>query len=329
MRGLKFFRNLLILFITIVLGASAASAQRNTITGFVFDESRRPVSQIFVELQNEFYTTISRQRTVGSGMFNFNNLGGGQYYVKVQTAGTNYQEQVKEVVLSNIPGARIASEHVDIYLKTKKPRAESSSAPNGVVFAQEVPAEAKKLYEDGLADLVEKKEEGLTKIKQSIEVFPDYFAALDRLGVEYLTRGYHEPAFVLLTKALAINPRSFSSTLGVGVAAFRLGQTAKALDHFLEAIKLDKGSFNAHLWAGIAYHQKGDLSAALKSLLEAEKLSNSNASEVHWQLARVYKDLKKFAEAANALEEFLRLRPEVQDAEAIKKAIASLKKKQQ
>lgn len=327
MRESKFFCNLLFLFVIIFLGASAASAQRNVISGFVFDESRRPVSQIYVELQNEFYTIIGRQRTVGSGMFNFNNLPGGQYYVKVQTAGTNYQEQIKEVVLSNIPGARIASEHLDIYLKIKKSRAESSSAPSGVVFAQEVPAEAKKLYEEGLADLAEKKEEGLTKIKRSIEVFPDYFAALDRLGVEYLTRGYYEPAFVLFTKALTINARSPSSAFGVGVAAFRLGQTAKALDHFLEAIKLDKGSVDAHLWAGIAYHQKGDFSAALKSLLEADKLSNSKSSEVHWQLARVYKDLKKFTQAAKELEEFLRLRPDVQDADAIKNVIASLRKK--
>ncbi len=41
---------------------------RNSIYGVVFDPSGQPVSEIYVELQNEFYSTIGREKTSASGV---------------------------------------------------------------------------------------------------------------------------------------------------------------------------------------------------------------------------------------------------------------------
>lgn len=322
---------LLLLFVALThLSFSDVAAQsRNSVTGFVFDEARRPVSQIYVELLNDFYTTVSRARTSGSGMYTFTNLPAGNYYVKTLNAGTDFEEQTKSVSLvpiSAVEGRGAASEQVDFYLKIKKVRNGTLSTP-GVVFAQEIPAEAKTLFENGVNELPTKKDEGLEKIKRAIEVFPDYYLALDRLGNEYLTLGHYEAAFILFSKALLVNPKSFSCMLGIGVAEFRLGQTARAADRFAEAAKLDRTSINVQLWLGITSHAKGDLKAALASLLEANKLSGGNTPEVHWQLARVYKDQNNFPEAAKSLETFLRLRPDAKNAEEIRGIIQSLRQK--
>jgi tetratricopeptide (TPR) repeat protein len=184
------------------------------------------------------------------------------------------------------------------------------------------------LYEAGLNDLENKRDaEGLDKIKRSIEAFPDYYLALDTLGNEYVNREYYEAAYILLTKAVSVNSRSFSSTFGLGLAAFRLGRTDDALARFQEAVVIDNGSANAHLWLGIAQHAKGDLEKALRSIKEAANLTGEGVPEIHWQLARVLNDQKEYAEAAKELELFLKYRPDAANREKIKEMIRTLKQK--
>lgn len=319
----------LVVSVILSVALSTSAQERNSVAGFVFDESRRPVAQIYIELQNDFYSTVARTRTGGSGLYRFAGLPSGNYVVKVLSVGTDFEEQSRSVSLipiSIIAGRGAVSEQLDFYLKARK-KNDALAAP-GVVFAQEIPAEAKSLYEEGVNDLSNKNEAaGLDKIKRSIEAFPDYYMALDKLGNEYIARGHYQAAYVLFTKALMVNSRSFSSTFGIGLAEFRLGQTEQAINRFKQAVKMDKGSANAQLWLGIALHAKGEFSQSLTSLLEANKLSGETVAEVHWQLARVYKDQKKYADAAKELELFLKYRPDAENREKIRELIGALRQK--
>lgn len=310
----------------LIVGTSQASAQ-NRINGFVFDESRRPVPQMYVELLDEGYSTIARTRTGGTGLFNFSNLTAGQYTVRVLVGGTSFQSQSISVTFSNIPGARIGSEQVDFYLKVNPKAAGAKPGAPGVVFAQEVPAEAKRLYESGVADLESKKEEGLVKIKGAIEAYANYFDALDRLGNEYLNRGHYQAAFVLLTKAVDINSKSFSSNFGLGLAAYRLSQPEAAIKSLEKAAEIDSSSINAQLYLGIAFHSVKKYDQALAALKKANDLTGGTAGEVHFQLARVYKDQGKFARAADSLELYLKYKPDAPNVAEVKEAVSSLRKK--
>ncbi len=302
---------------------------RNSITGFVFGESRTPVSEVYVELQTDMYATIARTKTNGTGLFRFIGLEAGRYVVNVLTTGTDYQStsiSVSLVPISNMPGRGSVSEQVDFHLKVR-PRGAALSSP-GVVFGQEVPSEAKSLYEAGVEDLANAKAtEGLEKLKRSIEIFPTYYYALDRLGNEYVALGHYQPAIVLLTEAIKVNPRSFSSVFGLGLAEFRSNRVDQSLEQFRNAVKLDKESPNANLWLGIAQHAKGDFQEALESLKKANSLSKGTVAEVHWQLARVYKDLNRFGESASELELFLKYKPDAANAAELRKIIQHLKTK--
>lgn len=304
---------------------------RNSITGFVFDEARSPLSEVYVELLSDFNSTIARTRTNGSGLFAFRGLPSGQYNVKVLPYGVDYEGQTRSVSLvgvSAIPGSGAISEQVDFYLKAKRNTNVGPLAAPGVVFVQEIPPSAKKLYEAGIEDLQNKKEnEGFDKLKKAIELFPEYFLALDRLGTEYIIRGHYRPAFVLLTKAVEVNPRSFSSTLGLGLALFRLQQVDEAVKNLRRAVEIYNKSANAHLWLGIALHQNKNLLQAETALIQANKLSKGESAEVHWQLARVYKDQNRFREAADELELFLKYNPKAEDTEKIKQTIITLRQK--
>lgn len=303
---------------------------RNSIVGFVFNESRQPLADAYVELLSDYNSTLSRTKTNGSGLYTFKGLPAGQYVVKVSHYGGDYEGQTRAVSLvgvSVIPGRGTVNEQVDFYLKPNKNANSGPLAAPGVIFVQEVPNAAKKLYEGGVEDLHNKKNEGFDKLKKALEIFPDYFLALDRLGTEYVVRGYYTPAFVLLTKSVEINPRSFSSSFGLGLALFRLNQIDKAVENLQRATEIYNKSANAYLWLGIALHENKNLTKSEIALTQANKLSKGESADVHWQLARLYKDQKRLSESADELELFLKYKSDVEDVEKIKQMIVTLRKK--
>lgn len=324
--------NYLILGLIIVFaGALNTYAQRNNaISGFVFSGARQPVSDIYVELQNEYGSTLTRVRTNGAGFYTFRSIPQGYYIVKTLTYGTSYQEQSRRVSLvsiSAIPGSGGINEQVDFSLNVNRSYIGPLATP-GVVFAQSVPKDAEKLYNNGVELLADKKEEeGFDKLKRALEIFPDYFLALDRLGQEYVVKGYYRPAFVLLTNALKINPKSYSSSFGLGIAQFKLGQTSESLKSLRQAVSFYGGSIDAHLWLGIVLHADGNLKEAEESLIKANELSKQKSAEVHMQLARLYSAQKRFNEAANELELYLKRKDDVSNLDEINKTIKSLREK--
>lgn len=306
--------------------SSDASAQ-NRITGFVFDEARRPIPQIWVELLDEGYSTIARTQTGGTGLYNFSRITSGQYVVRVLVGGTSFLPQSQMVSFSGIQGARIGSEQIDFYLKVDPKAGTPRLSAPGVVFAQDVPNSARRLYDAGVSDLENNREEGLVKIREAIEAFPAYYDALDRLGNEYLNRGHFEAAYILLTKATEINSKSLTSHIGRGISAFRLGRNSESVSSLEKAVEIDSASINANLWYGIALHSVKKYDQAITSLKKANNLPGGDVAEVHWQLARVYKDQGKYAKAADELELYLKKNPNAPNANEVKQIVASLRNK--
>lgn len=303
---------------------------KNSITGFVFTESRQPLSNVYVELLSDLYTTIARVRTSGAGFYAFRGLSAGNFKIKVLPYGTDYEEQTLSVSLisiSAIPGSGSISEQADFNLRLKKVNDGPLGSP-GVIFVQAIPDSAKKLYEEGINYLRNKKDkEGFEKLKKALEIFPDYFSAIDRLGTEYVVRGYYRPAFVLLSKAIEINPRSYSSLFGLGLAQYQLQQFGTAVKTLQQAIEINDKSINAHLWLGVALQRTGNLTQAEIALTKANKLGRGESAEVHFQLARLYSEQKRYREAADELELFLKYNSNSEEVEKIKQTIKQLREK--
>ena len=343
-----------------VHAAAPAPQGRNLITGMIFDESRRPVSEVYVELLNELDVTINRARTSSNGRYEFPGLGEGRFKVKVLPLGTDYAQQVQEVHISNVSalggGSGGEMKQVDFYLRLRPELLGGPFYAPGTLFAQEVPDAAKKLYEKGVGELRSKKEaEGFASLRQALELFPTYYLALDRLGTEYAVRGnqdkrYFEAARVLLIKAVEVNSKSFSSRFGLGFAQYHLGLNKESVENLQQAVSLNIKSPNAHLWLGIAQRRAGDSAQAEAlrkradspskskeaetywqqaeaSLKRANDLSKGKEADVHWQLANLYNGQKRYAEAAAELELFLKHKPDARDAEKIRQMIGQLKQK--
>ena len=295
--------------------------QANSVGGHVFDENRNPLADFQVELLNDAESVIQRTKTDSSGLFVFRRLTEGIFQVRVQTYGTSYIGQTQRVQLERTR----AYEQVDFNLKTKK--ATETTATTGVLFVQEVPEQARKEYERA-ASLLQKpelKKEGLDTLKKAIELFPSYFEALELLGTEYVKEKEYEPAIPVLTKAVEVNRRAYPSLYMLSVAQYNLKQLPEAVESMRRAITLNQKSMNANLWMGMLLRYEKKLDEAERYLKQANQLAESKLSEPHWQLALLYNDLKRYKEAADELELFLKVQPDAKDTEMIKKLIARLR----
>ena len=326
--------------------AASLAQGRSSIYGTVYGDARRPVADVYVELLDDFNASIRQNKTDASGRFQFSGLVDGRYILKVHTGNTGYLEHTQQVVISAISsvvpseGARSGgadNQHVDIALRLdERGMYGPFSTIPGVVFAQEIPPVAKRNYEEGIAYIREKKEEqAFAKFKAALEVFPDYYAALDRLGAEYAVRGvsekgvtspeYLQAGFVLLTKATQTNPRGYSSMYGLGWTEYHLGMTTEAIDHLGKAAAINGKSSDPYLFQGMAYRRAKMPDKAEEALKKADQLASGKSADIHWELANVYNSQKRYGEAADQMELYLKLAPKGKDPEKIKELIKRLR----
>src|SRR5689334_15855711 len=140
----------------------------NSISGHVSNDQRSPLADIRVELLDEVDSVIRTVKTDGSGLFVFRKLSDGTFQVRVQTSGTNYISQTKRVDLARPHGFGAAFEELEFVLVTKDGR----TAKPGVVFVQEVPETARKLFEKAsdLLNKSDKRQEAFAALKSAIDL---------------------------------------------------------------------------------------------------------------------------------------------------------------
>jgi len=312
---------------------SAYAQFGNSISGHVFGLQRQPLSDISIELLDDFSRTIARTRTNAAGRYFFNRISSGRFRVRILPYGLDYEEQEQEIEIQNFSrdGITTGFDNVqkDFYLKQRK--GTQPNTKSEFVFVQEIPRQAKETYKKAIDLLDSKKEEqGLKELKSSIEMFPQYFEALERLGLEYVKLKHFEAAHILLNKAVEINPRAYKSWYGLAYSLYSLNAIDQALKAAEKANSLDKFSVESKLLTGVLLRQSKRYEEAEKDLKKAKELAKGLVAEVHWHLALLYGyNLKRYREAANELELFLKARPDSKDAEDIKKLIKQFKEKGQ
>ena len=304
------------------------SVSNNTISGHVSNDQHVPLANLRVELLNEVDTVISTVKTDGSGLFVFRKLSDGTFEVRVQTSGTNYASQTKRVDLARPTGFGVATEEVDFVLSPIKSNPGSVAKP-GVIFVQEVPEAARKQYQKAtdLLDKSNRRQEAFAALKSAVEIFPQYFDALELLGTEQVKDQQYEAAIPVLTKALEVNSKAYASCFALGVAQYHMKQVPMAIESFRRALLLNEKSINANLWLGIALRQTTRPEDAEAYLKRADVLAESKLPDAHWQLALLFNQLKRYKEAADELEIFLKVEPDARDAEQIKKLIQRLRER--
>lgn len=317
-----------------LLATSSVFAQNNSISGGVFGINRTPIADIHVELVDEYGSSIQRGRTNGAGRYRFSGMPAGNYYVKIMPYGTDYDEQEQQVQLRNFTratntGTSTSSIHevMDFYLRVRKG---VDPAMVGVVFAQDIPSEAKKNYERAITELADNKDkQAFESLKKAIEIFPKYFLALDRLGKEYLEGGHYEASAILLQMAADVNAKSFSTWHGLSYSYYHLKKYDEATKAMEKALTLNTGTPEALLLSGMLMKQNKKYDEAEKQLLKAKELSKDRFPQIHRELAMLYaNELKRYPDAIRELKAYQKADKNA-NQEQINKIIANLEAKVQ
>ena len=309
-------RNLLVGILAILIVGTCVEnvlAQgRSVIQGFVFDKNRNALIDVDVELLNEYYQLRQRARTDASGRYEFQGLADGYYTVRVLPFRYDLEDSEQQTEIRTIDatgrGGGIEYKSLDFYLSPKKGGLAEAEA--AVIFAQDVPEDARNAYKQAIKDLAEKRQqEGIDGLVKAITIYPEYFDALYRMGKDLYFLGKYDEAWRYLLKASEANPKSPYSFYYMGYSFYKLGKDfyKPAITSLKRASELAPGSMQVVFALGKVERSAGRFDEAEKHLLLAKKLAEKPVAEVQKELVDLYeKDLKKFNEAANELEDYIK-----------------------
>jgi len=286
----------------------------NRIEGRVMDETNNGIDNVYIELYNDVGSVVARGRTTGQGRFTFRGMGPGRYVVYAKPFGTNFLEDTKDIEIDNST-SRSTTVTVDFRLRSDKRSAATDPVIVGTVFAQEVPPEAKRLYKSGVDQIRSKPDQALADLEAAVKLFPNYFDALAALGKAYVSKGKYTESYPILLRALEVNKKCSDCYYSLALAFYRLNELAAATKGIDAAVILQANNPAVRLLQGMIYRSNNDLPGAEKALLQAKVLFKVPNPEVHWQLSLVYNKLKRNHEAADELELYLKIKPDMSPAE--------------
>lgn len=333
---MKFRKNVLVIatFLLGLIGTNSFFGQPptmgvglNTIEGRVTDESNNGVYNAYVELYSDLGTLVGKQRSTGQGRFTFRGMGPGRYVVAVKPFGTNLQEDSQNIEINN-QSSRSDVVSVDFRLRVDRRFSNTVTGIVGTVFAQEVPADALRLYKSGIDDFQSKPDKAKSDLEAAVKIFPTYFDALAALGKANVIQSKYAEGYPYLIRAIDVNAKCSDCYYSLALAFYKLDENVAAVKAINAAAMLEARNAGVRLLQGMVYRQNNDFAGAEKALILAKSLFTTPNPEVHWQLSLVYNKLKRNLDAANELEEYLKIKPDMKPSEKenVRELIAKLRK---
>ncbi|MBZ5535223.1 MAG: tetratricopeptide repeat protein [Acidobacteriia bacterium] len=227
-----------------------------------------------------------------------------------------------------IPGLRQSSdigfENLPITRRNPGPHATNT----GILFVQAIPKEAESQYKKAI-DLLkrEKNDEAIRLFHQALDIFPNYYLALQALGAVEVRQGQFETAMKILSRAIEINPKSDVSFVSLGIAQLNLNRMEECIASLRQSTALNPRSPSAYLILGYALIKNGRAPEAEDPLQLAFRFGGDRAIESQLYLANAYEKNGKFQDAANALQVYLKHAPKGADKRTIETMIEKLETK--
>jgi tetratricopeptide (TPR) repeat protein len=308
---------------------------RHTIQGRIYFPSGRRVD---VRLKVRLTSLSSGELTVFSdsnGAFSFRGLEAGSYTVVVD-ASNDYEQASESVYIETQAGnprrgvvlppvSRLYT--VNIELRPKRETYVKAGVVNAALAA--VPEPARDLYLKALAAVeAGDSAKAITQLKAALNAFPEFPLALNELGVQYLKAGQADKAADVLNKAVNLAPNDFQPRLNYGIALLNLRHLPESEEQLRIAVNKESGAPTAHMYLGIALAIQRKLDEGKKELDLALASKSPEVPLAHRYLSGIYYERHQYADAANELENYLKLVPKAPDAEVLRQKIKEMRSKQ-
>ena len=272
-----------------------------------------------------------------SGTFVFRGLNAGSYTLSVE-GGDAFENETENVYIDD-PGSssirttvRMRSPtramNVQIYLRPKTTAEKKQVLKVFNAKWASVPRETMENYERGIQLAEEDKlKEAEAAFQRAVEVTPSFAPAHTAIGRLLQRAGNLNGAIESWKTAIRHDGKDFDANLNLGIAYLNLKRYPEAEPVLVDAALLDPTAVTPHYYIGIAYVMKNDLDIAMRAFEKARDLNGGKGlPAIHKYLGRIYGAKNKSKEAIQELETYLKLVPDAQDAEKVRKDISDLKK---
>ena len=261
-------------------------------------------ARITLKTQQSILSTIY---TNNSGEFQIRNLSEGIYFVQAEMPQSNFEPVTRRIELGR--GLMI-----DLVLELGEKKDLTLNRVGKIVSAAElrqaVPAAAKKQYELGLKFVSKGNfQQAAMHFQEALSIYPEYLAARNDLGAQYLKLKQIDVAQKHFEIVLANDPKNFNAKFNMGLVQVERHNYTEAIGILNQAIAIDSTRPVARLWIGIAKLELGDVEVAEAELTRALIMGGDECVAAHYHLARIYMNRGALMEAARSVRSYIQQAP--------------------
>lgn len=210
-------------------------------------------------------------------------------------------------------------------------RLRTAAAPNPDTvsvnsLAQRVPPDAGKEFEEAMKS-IRKNDYASAQphLAKAIEIFPQYVEARNEMGVALMRDNKLTDAETHLRLALEVDPVAVRPMMNLGLCLSRQDRFEDALPVLEKAVQLASTEPTGYLLLGVAQLQTSKFAESEASLKKAYEIGGKKAAQAQYYLATLYLHQKQHAEAATALETYLRDNPNDPNAPQLRANLEKIK----
>jgi tetratricopeptide (TPR) repeat protein len=260
-------------------------------------------SGIVVKLEVAENVVVAQQLVGETGKFEFHNLKDQQYRIIVTAEG--YQPANVQVDM-----AYYATRFPTVYL-TPLGAKKSPPPPSASTTDLAAPKKARKEYEEGHDALQAKDLASARKhFETAVETDPCYARALTELGVVLTLQGEIPSAEDSFQKSIHCDGEFLEAYLQMAILLDTERKYPEGESILLEALRVAPSDWQPYYRLGAVHQHAGKYKEATEEYLKAESLSGAVPAEIHLRLADAYLQQKKYDQAYDEMQTYLRIAPD-------------------
>ncbi len=314
------------LFISLILLAPpfgfGQTPLKKVLSGYIREErSGHIISEARIELQNSFGSPIANTYSDGNGQYEFDDLGGGDFYLLARHEG---YEPSRQFVRPDGSG----HVYIDVYLRVASRESGSKSGSPVSEHELSIPPKARESFEKGVQLIVEKSDYrgAAAQFTRAIEQYPSYYEAYAAMGLAQNKIGDAAAAEVALRKSIELSAEKYPQAM-IDLASILNGQKrfSDAEPLLRKVIALDTASWRGQFELATALGGQQHFKEAVTCASAARDLKPDNP-QIYLLLYNLHIQTDDFPDALRDADGYLKLTPDGAMADRVRKMRVQLQK---
>jgi tetratricopeptide (TPR) repeat protein len=301
---------LLVLLITVAAAAQIGGGGAPPSIQFFMPDGALPPREIRFTLASdagriETYFSDSKGRFLMSRALGLKTDAG--YVLTVQSDGTSFDT-------TTLTFKEFGVFYISVFLRPlKSPAIQPAGVIDLAEFDTLAPDDARQAYGAALrAYRAGQTDEAVRGLEHAIAIYPNYFRALNDLGVIYMQMNKLDQAGAMFARATKIAPRVYYPRLNLAIISGRLGRHKEAANMLEQLYKENPALVEVRLNLSdelAALNRLDDAETHLRGLLSAPKLEADSAGDVRYKLGLLLNRKQRYEAAIQELRQAADLRP--------------------